>query len=612
MRTSLDRYLPRSRTIRAAWMLSFLLAVVLGASATPRVEFDIQPRALRVGEAAVCSITVRGVENPPPPGLPPVEGWQISMAGTERSFSYGTGGSDSAITFRFRLVPVKAGTFTFGPFQYAMGNATADLPAIEVRVVPPEEQPQQQGGTQADMLFASLSASSTNLYSQQVFDITLTVHAAQGVNIGRDIALLNMPSTGISLNQFQELGSSREVMHNNIYEVRRFRAKATTLTAGSFEFSPTVRLSILVPRQRRQRDPFDGFPGFDDFFGRYESQPVDVTPPPLAITVQPLPSEGQPPGFSGAVGSFAFHAQVGPTEIAAGDPVTVTLSISGDGNIENVSAPEIIAGDAFRTYEAKLVARDIDPSRAFGRKVFEQVLIPRSADVTNLPPIAFSFFDPSSGSYRVARQGPFPLKVSAATGAIAHVVQAPGASQEMQTQILGTDILYLKPAPSRWGNGRARRWYLSKPFLVLQLLPPLAVGLLFGFIRRRTDLETNVAKARRQKAPRAAREGLRRAEHAIRTANMTAFHEALSDAMNSYFGNRLNLAPGEVTPEIVLDALRRGGLDGNACSGLEMIFRRCEEARFAGSAVEAPNADAARHMINKLHEWLKKCEKVRV
>ena len=93
---------------------------------------------------------------------------------------------------------------------------------------------------------------------------------------------------------------------------------------------------------------------------------------------------------------------------------------------------------------------------------------------------------------------------------------------------------------------------------------------------------------------------------------MTAFHEAPSDAMNSYFGNRLNLAPGEVTPEIVLDALRRGGLDGNACSGLETIFRRCEVARFAGNAVDAPNADAARQIINELHELLKKCEKVRV
>ena len=583
--------------------------------AAPQVEYDITPRVLHVGEAASCSITVRGVDNPPTPGLPPMDGWQISMAGTEQSFSYGTAGSDSAITFRFRLVPVKTGTFTFGPFQYALGNNnTAELPAIEVRVLQPNQQGVQQETSQADLLFAVLSSSSTNLYSQQVFDITLTVYAAQGVNVGRDIALLNMPSSGISLQQFQELGSSREVVNNSIYEIRRFRAKATALTAGTFRFAPTVRLSLLVPRQQR-RDPFsERFGGtfFDDFFGRHESQPVDVTPPPLEISVQALPIENQPPGFSGAVGNFTFHAQVRPSEVAAGDPITVNITISGDGNIENVSAPEIVAGNEFRIYEAKMVSRDIDLSRASGRKVFEQVLIPRSADVTNLPAITFSFFNPSDGAYRVLKQGPFPISVSPATGVVSHVVQSHATPAETQTQILGSDILYLKPAPSRWQNGSARSWYRSKSFFAIQLIPPLLLGLLFAFVRRRTDLEQNLAKARRQKASRVAREAIRRAEKALSNNNPRDFFEALADALRSYFGHRLNLAPGEVTAEVVLAALLRGGLDEQHFRELEKLLARCDEVRFAGDTNLLNAADFSRETLNTLHELLKKCEKIRV
>ena len=61
---------------RKLWALSVLapLCFAISGFAQPSVSFDIQPRALRVGEAAQCVITVRGADNPSAPALPPMDG----------------------------------------------------------------------------------------------------------------------------------------------------------------------------------------------------------------------------------------------------------------------------------------------------------------------------------------------------------------------------------------------------------------------------------------------------------------------------------------------------------------------------------------------------------
>lgn len=615
---------PRIRASRALLLLAVCMLAGLAryADAALSVEFDIQPRALRVGDTAVCSIRVRGVDNPPTPGLPQIPGFQIGMAGTERNMSFGSGGSDSSVTFRYRLLPLQTGTFTIGPFQYVIGNEKADLPAITIEVVGADAAPEGQtaGQSAQELLFATVTASSTNLYIQQVFDITLAVYAAQGINVGREVSLSSMPATGISLQPFQELGSAREVVSNRIYEVRRFRAKAVALTSGTFNFAPTLRIALLVPRDRRSHgpfpDPFGNDPFFEGFFGRHEAQPVDISASPIDVVVRPLPSEGQPPSFAGAVGRFAFNARVTPTAVAAGEPVTLAIEINGEGNIENVSPPELALGDGFRVYEQKLVAKDMDPMRSAGRKRFEQVLIPRSADIKELPALSFSYFDPATGSYNTLTQGPFPLVVTAASGGVSRVVQAPSAMEGPRTQVLGTDIVYLKPAPGHWRHVGHRPWYRAPAFLIVQMLPPFALAILAIAVRRRTILEKDVAQARRLRAPRAARAGIQRAEAALSSGDRGKFFEALAEALGCYFGDRLNLPPGAITSDIVLERLTRGGLRPEHVAMLAKLFTRCEEARFAASGSAGTLADSERAscdvLLRETHAVLKACEKTKL
>ncbi len=598
-----------------AWALPCL---VLGLS----VDFDIQPRAIHVGEAAMVSFTIRGVDNPQRPALPPINSFQVNIAGEKSSLSFGAGGRDSESTFFYQLIPLQTGKFKIGPFAYEIQGQTKVLPEIELTVVGPESSTAPGAGqpNMSELLFADLTVGSTNVYNQQVFDIVLSIYS-RGLNFGNNISLMNMPSGGLNLQPFQEMPSTREVVSNQLYDVRRFRCKAQALTAGTFTLAPALRIPLQVQRERQRRsdsieDLFGRSP-FQDLFGAVQTQPVDITPKPLTVAVHPLPTENQPPLFSGAVGHFSFDVQVKPTDLNVGDPITVTMQISGEGNLENVAAPQVVSGDGFKVYEPKLITREINEAQASGRKVFEQVLIPRSDSVKELPVISFAYFDPIKAAYETASQGPFPLTLHSVSNAVAQVLQSSVNQPETRTLILGADIIYLKPAPQAWPSTSAGAWYKSRLFLVIQCVPLLTLLALFVRARRRDILEKDIAQARRHQAPRSARAAVRKAEQALSTGDRRQFFESVWEAMASYFGNRLNLSAGEVTGDAVLNALTAARANSAILETLRTLFGRCEQERFgheAGATEPLSNDDKKEGagILSHLHNVLKQCERIRI
>lgn len=611
---------PLHPAIIAAWLgLLLCLATPLAAWAAS-AQMDVQPRVLRAGEAAILSITVQGAQNAPTPSLPSLPGFQASYVGTERSFSMGTGGNNSSVTHRYQLIPLQAGKFTIGPFPYTINGETLSLAAIEIDVVPPEESPRETSPTPqiSDLIFAVLTASPSELYSQQVFDIYLSIYS-RGLNLSGDISLMNMPSSGLSLQQFQELPGTREVVREQIYDVRRFQCKAQALTAGSFKLQPTIRAGIRVQDRRRAQDPFQSAfddPFFENFFGRARTQPVDITPKPLEIVVADLPASTQPPGFSGAVGAFSFEAFVKPSDLVAGEPLTLTMRITGSGNIESVTAPEIPSSDGFKVYESKLTQRELNERQSEGRKTFEQVLIPKSAGVTEVPAITFAYFDPSSQSYQSVTRGPFPLTVHPASNTTARLLQ-PMASPKTSTIMLGTDIVYLKAAPARWRHVSARPWYTTRLFLGLQTLPPLILALIYLFVRRRQEFERDIAKARRHRAPRVAREALRHAEEALKAGRRRAFHEAIWETLAAYYGNRLNLPPGEITADAVLAAFDSISTPRDVLDDISALFASCEQARFDRVGAEPATLPPEelhqlKELLDRLYRVLRASRRIRV
>jgi predicted ABC-type transport system involved in lysophospholipase L1 biosynthesis ATPase subunit len=63
------------------------------------------------------------------------------------------------------------------------------------------------------------------------------------------------------------------------------------------------------------------------------------------IEVRPLPTEGRPNGFTGAVGEFKFDSFEIPNTWKTGEPQQITASLSGKGNFSLMNAPELVLAD---------------------------------------------------------------------------------------------------------------------------------------------------------------------------------------------------------------------------------------------------------------------------
>ncbi len=137
---------------------------------------------------------------------------------------------------------------------------------------------------------------------------------------------------------------------------------------------------------------------------------VQQKPEMPELAVLPLPLVGRPPDFSGAVGTYSITANAKPMDVAVGDPVTITLFIRGSGPLERLSAPRLDQVAAL-SKDFEVSGESPAGSMEGGTKVFSQTIRPLRDDVTRIPAVPISFFNPKTEQYEQALSGAIPIKV---------------------------------------------------------------------------------------------------------------------------------------------------------------------------------------------------------
>ena len=245
-------------------------------------------------------------------------------------------------------------------------------------------------------LSAAVEVASTNVFVNEEFRLTLVVQL-KGVRAQKDIDVLGLPSSSaLHLGQSGEFPTIQSVENGQACEVRRTFYLVRAPQAGPLVLAPTLRVGVLTGR----RHFFTDAP---------EVAMYDLQVRPLVLQVLPLPDQGRPPSFSGAVGQFSFDVDVAPTNIVVGTLIRVVPRIHGTGYMETVSSPRVSQSPHFRVYDPKPV-----PGRD-GERIFEQIIIPQNTNALTIPAVSFSYFEPRVGTYRTIARGPFPLSFGAST-----------------------------------------------------------------------------------------------------------------------------------------------------------------------------------------------------
>lgn len=575
------------------------------------MDVQVQPEAIRMGESAQLTISLQGVDRGPEPRVPEVSGLRFSGPSREQSFSMRTVNGrmeqQRALNYRWTIIPLQPGEYQIGPIQYTYNNETLTAPPRTLRVVMPSGDPDDTPTQLSDLIFAKLTVDKDRVFVQEPFLLTISIFS-RGVNLGRDISLMNMPDSGIQTQPFQELRSTREIVGDDIYDVRRYQTLIRPLTSGTLRFEPTLQVQILVPRRQQRTHPFFDDAFFQGFFSNTEVHPFELSVDPIDVVVRSLPDEDRPASFTGGVGQFDFQVRAQDIAVAPGDPITLTFLIEGNGNLDALNPPALAESELFRVFPPRVTHTDLDRAGVRGRRLFEQVIIPRTAESTEVPILEFSFFDPGKHEYVTIAQGPFPLELREGADIATRVVRGDGTTGDPRTRIVGQDIRYLMPAPDRWASAYRTPWYQSPWLYLFHVIPALTLAAVYVLARHRRSLDADVAKARRYRAPRSARAGLKEAEKALQQEDTNAFYDGLWHGLTHYFGDRLNLASGAVTTDVVLETLRAQGVSTETQTQAESLFAACEQRRFARLDAQP---EQMRAQLTDFKALLKNCERHR-
>lgn len=183
------------------------------------------------------------------------------------------------------------------------------------------------------------------------------------------------------------------------FDVHVFQRALFPLTPGRHTLAP-ARLTYSLPLS-------------NTFFSREETHSARTSA--LTIEAKEPPAAGRPRDFAGAVGRLSVSARVDTPTSRVGDPVTLTVSVRGAGNVSLFPRPSVSLpwGDAVNG--AERVAIDSGVTLVQGRKEFDWVVTPRREGRLEIPALRYPYWNPYTEQYEVAVTTPLDLRVGGGT-----------------------------------------------------------------------------------------------------------------------------------------------------------------------------------------------------
>jgi oxygen tolerance protein BatD len=572
---------------RSALALAAAVTAALAAAAPPpaRADDDVSVRAtvdrteLAEDEVVLLTIAVEADEAPTALDLREAElPFVVRSRSEARGAAFSIGGGAGvrlrrSVTWTIALAPRRTGELVIPALSVTVKGAPRTTEPIRVRVLPAGARPdapppEPRGGTwrgwERDLVLEVEVDRREAFLGEQV---TATVWLLSPVGVAQYEGFRPPPLDGFWAEELERPRQlefrvrTRNGVPVRAYLVQRialFPTRAGEAEIGPYELELAVRLggaSFLAPLGELRR-------------AHRRSAPV-------RLTVKPLPP-GAPPGFEAVnVGAWRLEARAAETEGVAGQPVTIRVTASGEGNVHALALPAIPPVDGVRRFEPS--AREEATTRGTrlgGTRTVETVMVPDAAGELVVPALAWPTFDPRTGAYAVLRTAPLALAVRPAPAAPA---PPPAPDPLAGLRPPRPPGRLARPAPPPWQRA---------PFLALVALPPLALALVLGWdaLRRRAERGAPARRARGAGA-RAARR-LRAAERHRAAGERTRFLDEVGRALAGYAEDRLGRPVAGLTRETLAEALVAAGARPAGVAALAQALDTCDAARFGGAAAD--------------------------
>jgi len=528
---------------------------------------------ISLGESASLALKFEGGTPQNVPSLQNVPNLQVAYNGSSQEFTVVNGQSSSSVTYNYTLTPSQPGDYTIPALTVELSGQKLTSQPLLLKVLKANVPPHAAINSGSQLAFLKLQLPKKDVYVGETLTAQLQVYLHSRVQGLNGFQLTPIPADGLTIGKMVQGQRRQTQIGNAVYVMIPIDVALTAVKAGSLSIGPITVSMVLELPSARQRD---GWPF--SIFNPTEQKQVSVATESESLQALPLPRDKAPPNFNGAIGNFTMTLTAGPTNVAAGDPITVKIQISGRGSLDSLTLPDQPGWRDFRTYPPTTKVETTDSLGLQGTKTFEQIVTPQNAEVQALPPVSFSFFDPDQKCYRTLTQSAIPLAVTPGGAApVPTVAAASRASQDSppvqdivpNKQRLGTLAQIGPPVPQQ-------RW-----FLALQGVPLLAF-LSAVVWRRRTDMLANNPRLRRQRqVAQIVRAGLEDLRRFAVEKKSDEFFATLFHLLQEQLGERLDVPASAITEAVLEEKLRPHGVAQPVLASLEELFQICNLARYA-------------------------------
>lgn len=566
----MTKYLPR--------LLMLVALISIGSAAqAQRIQASSEAhQEIRQGQTGVYQFTLRSSDvDPqiPPPEIPKIDGLDIEFANISQGVSQhiinGSFSRTISKTYQYQVTGIEQGDYTIPGFTVDVQGEKVHIPAASVRVV--------EGLNTT--IWTELELPREKIYVGEAVLATLKLYYDPSeiisISQARNPPFSVKDNDSVTIGQF---GNQRERVvrrdGRDLHEIS-FQVMITPLKSGP---TPMVIQSDLVittrndQPQRRYRSMLDQFMN-----NRYQRHQVSLYTPDDPIDVQPLPAEGRPTYFTGGIGIFSVDKpQLSDTKTMAGEPLTMTLTVRGQGNFDRLQAPTLAEDDNWRDYPPEEEFFSADQMGFTGAKTFEYTLISREPGENMTPEINFNFFDPETEKYV---ELPIP-------GQQILVEANPNAQRPKRNPVAarrGPELLPIATTPGRLVS--TIKPIVTNPiFIGSQLIPALAIGLLFYSRRQQLRLENDSAYARNYYADRATKTEMAAAKQAADQRDATAFYAAAQRAVQAAAGRHVAQAPESLTIADLEEIAQSRNADEDQLARIRAFMEAGDAIRFGGLA----------------------------
>lgn len=608
-----------NRALRYAAL--FLALGTLPCLAAATLDQQINPPEANLGDAVTITFTLKNGSGEI--HLPAVDGLQVLGTSIANSFTFDNGTSTSSVTESFQVQPLRAGDFTIPAFNihlsdggtlhtqpmklHVLGSANAPPPSNPASapsptvtapapllpsppvfnpngpvVMPPINNalnPPQDNASTSSPTFNVPTESDGRPAKVFIVITPQTTEAYVGQAISMRIDFYLRLDVGYPQNSLPSIKGSDFLMNNLSIHFRQDELmvmnegyhRDTWFTAISAPKSGDFPLQV-------ERDTYwvksNSTTNFGMFTINHPQVAHELIPSnQLTIHVHPLPQEGRPANFTGAIGDLKVTGDAQPQTVAVGEPVTLRFAVSGTGNFDYVRCPSLPSDPAWKSYVPASKIEYQDESHTVGVKTFEQQIIPKQNGTLSLPQASFSYFDPSTKQYVTT---PVPLPAITVTGSAASVPAATANADSTSTAAPNPSALL----PNRVVLGSLHPSLVSAYhrvwFWVIQaaLLLALLLLVLVQFLRSRARSQDDSAqRLHQQNTLNQEKEAM---SEAVRNGDARAFFIAARHVIQLQLGAEWRVQPEALT----LAEIRQR--DPALAETLEPLFAQTDEIVYSG------------------------------